>query len=70
MFVCECDRQAAMCFAKAEYNPDHEHLPSDRCQWPWDISWDTTHYSQDFNPQRRNQMCLLESIINKFDLVL
>ncbi|XP_061117066.1 phospholipase A2-like [Conger conger] len=32
MFVCECDRQAAMCFAEAEYNPEHEHLPSDRCE--------------------------------------
>ncbi|KAM4615953.1 phospholipase A2 [Polymixia lowei] len=32
MFICECDRRAAMCFAKAGYNEEHEHLPSDRCQ--------------------------------------
>ncbi|XP_064210224.1 phospholipase A2-like [Anguilla rostrata] len=32
MFICECDRQAAMCFAEAEYIPEHEHLPSDHCK--------------------------------------
>ncbi|XP_030625627.1 phospholipase A2, minor isoenzyme-like [Chanos chanos] len=32
MFICECDRKAAECFAKAGYNEENEHLPSDRCQ--------------------------------------
>ncbi|XP_036383793.1 phospholipase A2 [Megalops cyprinoides] len=32
MFICECDRKAAECFAKAEYIPEHEHLPSDQCK--------------------------------------
>ncbi|KAG9335031.1 hypothetical protein JZ751_005704, partial [Albula glossodonta] len=27
-FICECDRQAAHCFAKAGYIEEHEHLPS------------------------------------------
>uniref|UniRef100_A0A3B5AZ61 Phospholipase A2 n=1 Tax=Stegastes partitus TaxID=144197 RepID=A0A3B5AZ61_9TELE len=31
-FICECDRKAAMCFAKAEYNEENAHLPSDRCK--------------------------------------
>ncbi|XP_029882675.1 phospholipase A2 isoform X2 [Aquila chrysaetos chrysaetos] len=26
MFVCNCDRTAAMCFAKAPYNPEHNRL--------------------------------------------
>ncbi|XP_034457179.1 phospholipase A2, minor isoenzyme-like isoform X2 [Hippoglossus hippoglossus] len=32
MFICECDRKAAECFAKSPWIPEHEHLPSDRCQ--------------------------------------
>ncbi|XP_047447235.1 phospholipase A2 [Mugil cephalus] len=31
-FICECDRRAAMCFAKAGYNEENAHLPSDRCK--------------------------------------
>ncbi|KAM8866677.1 phospholipase A2-like [Synchiropus picturatus] len=31
-FICECDRQAAMCFAKADYDDANAHLPSDRCR--------------------------------------
>ncbi|KAM9371567.1 phospholipase A2 [Phaethornis superciliosus] len=26
MFICNCDRAAAMCFAKAPYNPEHRNL--------------------------------------------
>ncbi|XP_054700425.1 phospholipase A2 [Grus americana] len=26
MFICNCDRTAAMCFAKAPYNPEYRHL--------------------------------------------
>ena len=26
MFVCNCDRTAAMCFAKAPYDPAHHYL--------------------------------------------
>ncbi|KAM6377753.1 phospholipase A2 [Pluvialis apricaria] len=26
MFICNCDRTAAMCFAKAPYNPEHARL--------------------------------------------
>ncbi|KAM6052030.1 PREDICTED: phospholipase A2 [Chlamydotis macqueenii] len=26
MFICNCDRTAAMCFAKAPYNPQHDRL--------------------------------------------
>ncbi|XP_034457174.1 phospholipase A2-like isoform X1 [Hippoglossus hippoglossus] len=32
MFICECDRKAAECFARTPYNPEHKRLPSDRCQ--------------------------------------
>ncbi|XP_047200360.1 phospholipase A2, minor isoenzyme-like isoform X3 [Hippoglossus stenolepis] len=32
MFICECDRKAAECFAKSPWITEHEHLPSDRCQ--------------------------------------
>ncbi|XP_065116144.1 phospholipase A2 [Paramisgurnus dabryanus] len=32
MFICECDRKAAECFAKAGYNPEHEHYPSEKCK--------------------------------------
>ncbi|KAL7376668.1 hypothetical protein ABVT39_013112 [Epinephelus coioides] len=32
MFICECDRKAAECFARSHWNPEHEHLPSDQCQ--------------------------------------
>ncbi|XP_046873919.1 phospholipase A2-like isoform X2 [Hypomesus transpacificus] len=31
MFICDCDRKAADCFATAGYNPENNHLPSDRC---------------------------------------
>ncbi|XP_060935730.1 phospholipase A2, minor isoenzyme-like [Limanda limanda] len=30
MFICECDRKAAECFARSTYNNDH--LSSDQCQ--------------------------------------
>ncbi|KAL9834387.1 phospholipase A2 [Geothlypis trichas] len=29
-FICNCDRTAAMCFAKAPYNPEHKHLDTDK----------------------------------------
>lgn len=32
MFICECDRKAAECFGRSEWNPEHEHLPSENCQ--------------------------------------
>ncbi|KAL0965557.1 hypothetical protein UPYG_G00282920 [Umbra pygmaea] len=32
MFICECDRKAAECFARSTWNPENEHLPSDRCK--------------------------------------
>ncbi|XP_035464755.2 phospholipase A2 isoform X1 [Scophthalmus maximus] len=32
MFICECDRKAAECFARSRWNPEHEHLPSDQCR--------------------------------------
>lgn len=32
MFICECDRKAAECFARSPWIPEHEHLPSENCQ--------------------------------------
>ncbi|XP_070299572.1 phospholipase A2, major isoenzyme isoform X4 [Salvelinus sp. IW2-2015] len=32
MFICECDRKAADCFARSPWNPEHEHFPSSSCQ--------------------------------------
>ncbi|NXN93575.1 PA21B Phospholipase, partial [Rhinopomastus cyanomelas] len=32
MFICNCDRTAAMCFAKAPYNPDNHHMDSKYCK--------------------------------------
>ena len=32
LFICECDRKAAMCFAQQQWNPDHSNLPSDQCK--------------------------------------
>ncbi|XP_033832143.1 phospholipase A2, minor isoenzyme-like [Periophthalmus magnuspinnatus] len=32
MFICDCDRVAAECFGRSPWNPEHEHLPSDRCK--------------------------------------
>ncbi|XP_062310892.1 phospholipase A2-like [Osmerus eperlanus] len=32
LFICECDRKAAMCFAQHQWNPEHSQLPSDRCK--------------------------------------
>lgn len=32
MFICECDRKAAECFAKAGYNPEHEKYPNENCK--------------------------------------
>lgn len=29
-FICNCDRAAAMCFAKAPYNPEHKKLDTDK----------------------------------------
>ncbi|KAL7391164.1 hypothetical protein ABVT39_005294 [Epinephelus coioides] len=31
-FICECDRKAAMCFAKAGYNEENANLPRARCK--------------------------------------
>ncbi|KAK7933929.1 hypothetical protein WMY93_004825 [Mugilogobius chulae] len=31
-FICECDRKAAECFAKAEYNEENAHLPGHHCK--------------------------------------
>ncbi|XP_028680189.1 phospholipase A2-like [Erpetoichthys calabaricus] len=31
-FICECDRQAAMCFARSDYNEENHKVPSDRCK--------------------------------------
>lgn len=33
MFICECDRKAAECFGRSHWNPEHEHLPTEYCQW-------------------------------------
>ncbi|XP_016340996.1 phospholipase A2, minor isoenzyme-like [Sinocyclocheilus anshuiensis] len=32
MFICECDRKAAECFALAGYNPENEQYPSENCK--------------------------------------
>ncbi|CAL8341444.1 unnamed protein product [Arctogadus glacialis] len=32
MFICECDRKAAECFARSTWNPEHEHLPGKHCR--------------------------------------
>ncbi|XP_051759262.1 phospholipase A2-like isoform X3 [Ctenopharyngodon idella] len=32
MFICECDRKAAECFAKAGYNPEYKYYPSQNCK--------------------------------------
>ncbi|KAG2471393.1 PA21B Phospholipase, partial [Polypterus senegalus] len=31
-FICECDRQAAMCFAQSDYNEENHKVPSDSCK--------------------------------------
>ncbi|KAK1897749.1 Phospholipase A2 major isoenzyme [Dissostichus eleginoides] len=31
MFICECDRKAAECLGVSPWNPEYNHLPSDRC---------------------------------------
>merc|ERR1719244_2434999 len=31
MFICECDRKAAECFAQQEYHEEHAGLPSNQC---------------------------------------
>ncbi|XP_058851633.1 phospholipase A2-like [Acipenser ruthenus] len=31
-FICECDRQAAMCFSTAEYNEENHGIPSRLCK--------------------------------------
>ncbi|XP_071765611.1 phospholipase A2 [Centroberyx gerrardi] len=31
MFICECDRKAALCFSKAGYIKAHDHYPSHLC---------------------------------------
>lgn len=33
MFICECDRKAAECFAVSSYHEENKNLPSDRCKW-------------------------------------
>ncbi|NXU34767.1 PA21B Phospholipase, partial [Drymodes brunneopygia] len=30
MFICNCDRAAAMCFSKAPYNPEYRKLDTDK----------------------------------------
>ncbi|XP_057177761.1 phospholipase A2-like [Triplophysa rosa] len=32
MFICDCDKKAAECFAEAPYNKENVRLPSDRCK--------------------------------------
>ncbi|XP_053267931.1 phospholipase A2 isoform X3 [Pleuronectes platessa] len=32
MFICECDRKAAECFAKSTYNKEHHKWPKNKCQ--------------------------------------
>jgi len=32
MFICECDRKAAECFAQAGYNQEHVNYPTDNCK--------------------------------------
>ncbi|XP_043572026.1 phospholipase A2, minor isoenzyme-like isoform X2 [Chiloscyllium plagiosum] len=29
-YICECDRQAAMCFAEAPYNEEYKHLDTEK----------------------------------------
>ncbi|CAM5100350.1 unnamed protein product [Natator depressus] len=31
MFICECDRKAAICFSQAPYNPEYKNLDSALC---------------------------------------
>ncbi|KAK7896396.1 hypothetical protein WMY93_021721 [Mugilogobius chulae] len=31
MFICECDRKAAECFARSPYNQQNNHLPNYKC---------------------------------------
>ncbi|XP_051888460.1 phospholipase A2, minor isoenzyme-like [Pristis pectinata] len=31
-FVCECDRNAAICFSKAKYNPENKGINKSRCK--------------------------------------
>ncbi|XP_053332031.1 phospholipase A2-like [Clarias gariepinus] len=32
MFICECDRKAADCFAVSKYNQEHKRLPKSHCE--------------------------------------
>lgn len=32
MFICNCDRAAAECFAKAPYNPENKDVDSKQCK--------------------------------------
>ncbi|KAI5622636.1 phospholipase A2 precursor, partial [Silurus asotus] len=32
MFICECDRKAAECFARSQYNKQFDRLPKARCK--------------------------------------
>uniref|UniRef100_A0A3P9CG55 Phospholipase A2-like central domain-containing protein n=1 Tax=Maylandia zebra TaxID=106582 RepID=A0A3P9CG55_9CICH len=32
MFICECDRKAAECFARSSWNPEHDTIFKDYCQ--------------------------------------
>ncbi|NXH53824.1 PA21B Phospholipase, partial [Rhabdornis inornatus] len=32
MFICNCDRVAAECFATAPYNPDNKNVDTDKCK--------------------------------------
>uniref|UniRef100_A0A8C5A999 Phospholipase A2 n=1 Tax=Gadus morhua TaxID=8049 RepID=A0A8C5A999_GADMO len=31
MFICECDKKAAMCFSQAKYIPAHDHYNQELC---------------------------------------
>ncbi|XP_072103847.1 phospholipase A2, minor isoenzyme-like isoform X1 [Mobula birostris] len=31
-FICECDRNAAICFSKAKYNPENKGISQSRCK--------------------------------------
>ncbi|CAL8343351.1 unnamed protein product [Lota lota] len=31
MFICECDKNAAMCFSKSKYIPAHDHYDQELC---------------------------------------
>eukprot|EP00057_Strongylocentrotus_purpuratus_P034409 XP_795063.2 PREDICTED: phospholipase A2, minor isoenzyme-like [Strongylocentrotus purpuratus] len=36
--LCQCDREAALCFARAKYNEELEDFDRDKCNLPWVMS--------------------------------